>query len=207
MDYTKNISSSNSLNNQMNCESAISNKSSSQQGVQYPNDNFNLAPSNHWQSNNISTISTESSLIIDQNGDNIILEDIIKKYRGGLKIMNGRSYDQLTEKEQRDVYAYYANTMFDFIIKYAKKKYQNISDISDNVIFRDIIGRGGVIKFGPFSNKNIKDLNVKDMIQLSGENHIKTDDSFLKLEYRDFREVYMNKIIYYLNSNNFLLTI
>ena len=88
-----------------------------------------------------------------------------------------------------------------------RKKYQNISDILDNVIFRDIIGRGGVIKFGPFSNKNIKDLNVKDMIQLSGENHIKTDDSFLKLEYRDFREVYMNKIIYYLNSNNFLLTI
>ena len=206
MDYTKNISSSNSLNNQMNCESAISNKSSSQQGVQYPNDNSSLPSSNHWQSNNISTIPTESSLIIDQNGDKIIL-DIIKKNKGGLEIMNGRSYDQLTEKEQRDVYAYYANTMFDFIIKYAKKKYQNISDISDNVIFRDIIGRGGVIKFGPFSNKNIKDLNVKDMIQLSGENHIKTDDSFLKLEYRDFREVYMNKIIYYLNSNNFLLTI
>ena len=203
MDYTEKISSSNSLNNQMNCESAISNKSSSQQGVQYPNDNSSLPSSNHWQSNNISTIPTESTLIIDQNGDNIILEDIIKKYRGGLKIMNGRSYDQLTEKEQRDVYAYYANTMFDFIIKYAKKKYQNISDISDNVIFRDIIGRGGVIKFGPFSNKNIKDLNVKDMIQLSGENHIKTDDSFLKLEYRDFREVYMNKIKNYLKSNNF----
>ena len=203
MDYTaKNISSSNSLNNQMNCESAISNKSSSQQGVQYPNDNSSLPSSNHWQSNNISTIPTESTLIIDQNGDKIIL-DIIKKNKGGLEIMNGRSYDQLTEKEQRDVYAYYANTMFDFIIKYAKKKYQNISDISDNVIFRDIIGRGGVIKFGPFSNKNIKDLNVKDMIQLSGENHIKTDDSFLKLEYRDFREVYMNKIIYYLKSNNF----
>ena len=202
MDYTKNISSSNSLNNQMNCESAISNKSSSQQGVQYPNDNSSLPSSNHWQSNNISTIPTESSLIIDQNGDKIIL-DIIKKNKGGLEIMNGRSYDQLTEKEQRDVYAYYANTMFDFIIKYAKKKYQNISDISDNVIFRDIIGRGGVIKFGPFSNKNIKDLNVKDMIQLSGENHIKTDDSFLKLEYRDFREVYMNKIKNYLKSNNF----
>ena len=206
MDYTAKMSSSISLNNQINSESAISNKSSSQQGVQYPNDNSSLPSSNHWQSNNISTIPTESTLIIDQNGDKIIL-DIIKKNKGGLEIMNGRSYDQLTEKEQRDVYAYYANTMFDFIIKYAKKKYQNISDISDNVIFRDIIGRGGVIKFGPFSNKNIKDLNVKDMIQLSGENHIKTDDSFLKLEYRDFREVYMNKIIYYLNSNNFLLTI
>ena len=203
MDYTAKMSSSISLNNQINSESAISNKSSSQQGVQYPNDNSSLPSSNHWQSNNISTIPTESTLIIDQNGDNIILEDIIKKYRGGLKIMNGRSYDQLTEKEQRDVYAYYANTMFDFIIKYAKKKYQNISDISDNVIFRAIIGRGGVIKFGPFSNKNIKDLNVKDMIQLSGENHIKTDDSFLKLEYRDFREVYMNKIKNYLKSNNF----
>ena len=202
MDYTKNISSSNSLNNQMNCESAISNKSSSQQGVQYPNDNSSLPSSNHWQSNNISTIPTESSLIIDQNGDKIIL-DIIKKNKGGLEIMNGRSYDQLTEKEQRDVYAYYANTMFDFIIKYAKKKYQNISDISDNVIFRDIIGRGGVIKFGPFSNKNIKDLNVKDIIQLSGKNHIKTDDPFLGLGYRDFREVYMNKIKNYLKSNNF----
>ena len=196
MDYTEKISSSNSLNNQMNCESSIS---SSQQGVQYPNDNFNLAPSNHWQSNNISTISTESSLIIDQNGDKIILEDILKKYRGGLEIMNGRSYDQLTEKEQRDVYAYYANTMLDFIIKYAKKKYPPISD----VIFRDFIGHGGVIKFGTFSNKNIKDLNVKDIIQLSGKNHIKTDDPFLKLKYRDFREVYMNKIIYYLKSNNF----
>ena len=56
-------------------------------------------------------------------------------------------------------------------------------------MFRDIIGKGGVIKFGPFSNKNIKDLNVKDIIQLSGKNHIKTDDSFLKLEFRDFREV------------------
>ena len=44
MDYTEKISSSNSLNNQMNCESSIS---SSQQGVQYPNDNFSLAPSNH----------------------------------------------------------------------------------------------------------------------------------------------------------------
>ena len=202
MDYTKNISSSNSLNNQMNCESAISNKSSSQQGVQYPNDNSSLPSSNHWQSNNISTIPTESSLIIDQNGDKIIL-DIIKKNKGGLEIMNGRSYDQLTEKEQRDVYAYYANTMLYFIIQYAKTKYPNISD----VLFRDFIGHGGVIKLGTFSNKNIKDLNVKDIIQLSGKNHIKTDDSFLKLEYRDFREVYMNKIIYYLNSNNFLLTI
>ena len=196
MDYTEKISSSNSLNNQMNCESSIS---SSQQGVQYPNDNSSLPSSNHWQSNNISTIPTESSSIIDQNGDKIILEDILKKYRGGLEIMNGRSYDQLTEKEQRDVYAYYANTMLDFIIKYAKKKYPPISD----VIFRDFIGHGGVIKFGTFSNKNIKDLNVKDIIQLSGKNHIKTDDPFLKLKYRDFREVYMNKIIYYLKSNNF----
>ena len=203
MDFTEKIISSNSLNNQINCEPSIGDGGPSQQGIQYPNDNFSLATSNHCQSNNISTISTESSLIIDQNGDNIILEDIIKKYRGGLKIMNGRSYDQLTEKEQRDVYAYYANTMFDFIIKYAKKKYQNISDISDNVIFRDIIGRGGVIKFGPFSNKNIKDLNVKDIIQLSGKNHIKTDDSFLGSGYRDFRGVYMNKIKNYLNSNNF----
>ena len=198
MDYTEKISSSNSLNNQMNCESSISNKSSSQQGVQYPNDNFSLAPSNHWQSNNISTISTESSLIIDQNGDKIIL-DIIKKNKGGLEIMNGRSYDQLTEKEQRDVYAYYANTMLYFIIQYAKTKYPNISD----VLFRDFIGHGGVIKLGTFSNKNIKDLNVKDIIQLSGKNHIKTDDPFLGLGYRDFREVYMNKIIYYLNSINF----
>ena len=194
MDYTEKISSSNSLNNQMNCESSIS---SYQQGVQYPNDNFSLAPSNHLQSNNISTISTESSLIIDQNGDKIIL-DIIKKNKGGLEIMNGRSYDQLTEKEQRDVYAYYANTMLDFIIKYAKKKYPPISD----VIFRDFIGHGGVIKFGTFSNKNIKDLNVKDIIQLSGQNHIKKDDPFLGLGYRDFREVYMKKIIYYLNYLN-----
>ena len=137
MDHTAKMSSSISLNNQMNCESSISNKSSSQQGLQYPNDNSSLPSSNHWQSNNIPTISTESSLIIDQNGDNIIL-DIIKDYPEGLKIMNGRSYDQLTEKEKRYVDAYYANTMFDFIIKYAKKKYQNISDISDNVIFRDI---------------------------------------------------------------------
>ena len=196
MDYTEKISSSNSLNNQMNCESSIS---SSQQGVQYPNDNSSLPSSNHWQSNNISTIPTESSLIIDQNGDKIILEDILKKYRGGLEIMNGRSYDQLTEKEQRYVYAYYANTMFLFINKYAKKKYPPFSD----VIFRDIIGRGGVIKVGPFSNKNIEDLNVKDMIQLSGKNHhIKKDDSFLGLGYRDFREVYMKKIIYYLNYLN-----
>ena len=199
MDYTAKMSSSISLNNQINSESAISNKSSSQQGVQYPNDNSSLPSSNHWQSNNISTIPTESTLIIDQNGDNIILEDIIKKYRGGLKIMNGRSYDQLTEKEQRDVYAYYANTMLYFIIQYAKTKYPNISD----VLFRDFIGHGGVIKFGTFSNKNIKDLNVKDIIQLSGKNHIKTDDPFLGLGYRDFREVYMNKIIYYLNSINF----
>ena len=197
MDYTEKISSSNSLNNQMN-----SSISSSQQGVQYPNDNSSLPSSNHWQSNNISTIPTESSLIIDQNGDKIIL-DIIKKNKGGLEIMNGRSYDQLTEKEQRDVYAYYANTMLSFIIKYAKTKYPNISD----VLFRDFIGHGGVIKLGPFSNKNIKDLNVKDIIQLSGQNHIKKDDPFLGLGYRDFREVYMNKIIYYLNSNNFLLTI
>ena len=115
MDYTKNISSSNSLNNQMNCESAISNKSSSQQGVQYPNDNSSLPSSNHWQSNNISTIPTESSLIIDQNGDKIIL-DIIKKNKGGLEIMNGRSYDQLTEKEQRDVYAYYANDLLFYLL-------------------------------------------------------------------------------------------
>ena len=198
MDYTKNISSSNSLNNQMNCESAISNKSSSQQGVQYPNDNSSLPSSNHWQSNNISTIPTESTLIIDQNGDKIIL-DIIKKNKGGLEIMNGRSYDQLTEKEQRDVYAYYANTMLYFIIQYAKTKYPNISD----VLFRDFIGHGGVIKLGTFSNKNIKDLNVKDIIQLSGKNHIKTDDPFLGLGYRDFREVYMNKIKNYLKSNNF----
>ena len=198
MDYTEKISSSNSLNNQMNCESSISNKSSSQQGVQYPNDNSSLPSSNHWQSNNISTIPTESSSIIDQNGDNIIL-DIIKKNKGGLEIMNGRSYDQLTEKEQRDVYAYYANTMLYFIIEYAKTKYPNISD----VIFRDFIGHGGVIKFGTFSNKNIKDLNVKDIIQLSGKNHIKKDDSFLGLGYRAFREVYMNKIKNYLNSNNF----
>ena len=197
MDHTAKMSSI-SLNNQINSESAISNKSSSQQGVQYPNDNSSLPSSNHWQSNNISTIPTESSSIIDQNGDNIIL-DIIKDNKEGLKIMNGRSYDQLTEKEQRDVYNCYANTMPYFIIEYAKKKYPPIS----NVIFRDIIGDGGVIKFGTFSNKNIKDLNVKDMIQLSGENHIKTDDSFLGLGYRDFREVYMNKIIYYLKSNNF----
>ena len=194
MDYTAKMSSSISLNNQINSESAISNKSSSQQGVQYPNDNSSLPSSNHWQSNNISTIPTESSLIIDQNGDKIIL-DIIKKNKGGLEIMNGRSYDQLTEKEQRDVYAYYANTMLYFIIQYAKTKYPNISD----VLFRDFIGHGGVIKLGTFSNKNIKDLNVKDIIQLSGKNHIKTDDSFLKLEFRDFREVYMNKIKYYLN--------
>ena len=193
------MSSSISLNNQINSESAISNKSSSQQGVQYPNDNSSLPSSNHWQSNNISTIPTESTLIIDQNGYNIILEDIIKKYRGGLKIMNGRSYDQLTEKEQRDVYAYYANTMLYFIIQYAKTKYPNISD----VLFRDFIGHGGVIKLGTFSNKNIKDLNVKDIIQLSGKNHIKTDDPFLGLGYRDFREVYMNKIKNYLKSNNF----
>ena len=188
-DYTK-ISSSNGLNNQMN-----SSISSSQQGVQYPNDNSSLPSSNHWQSNNISTISTESSLIIDQNGDKIIL-DIIKKNKGGLEIMNGRSYDQLTEKEQR---AYYANRMLDFIIEYAKTKYPNISD----VLFRDFIGHNGIIKLGPFSNKNIKDLNVKDIIQLSGKNHIKKDDSFLGLGYRDFREVYMNKIKNYLNSNNF----
>ena len=198
MDYTSKMSSSISLNNQINSESSISNKSSSQQGVQYPNDNSSLPSSNHWQSNNISTIPTESSLIIDQNGDKIIL-DIIKKNKGGLEIMNGRSYDQLTEKEQRDVYAYYANTMLDFIIKYAKKKYPPISD----VIFRDFIGHGGVIKFGTFSNKNIKDLNVKDIIQLSGQNHIKKDDPFLGLGYRDFREVYMNKIKNYLKSNNF----
>ena len=195
MDFTEKISSSNSLNNQMNRELSTSNGGSSQQGVQYPNDNFSLAPSNHWQSNNISTISTESSLIIDQNGDKIIL-DIIKD---NLKIMNGRSFNQLTEKEQRDVYAYYANTMLSFIIKYAKTKYPNISD----VLFRDFIGHGGVIKLGTFSNKNIKDLNVKDIIQLSGKNHIKKDDSFLGLGYRDFREVYMKKIIYYLNSINF----
>ena len=198
MDYTSKMSSSISLNNQINSESSISNKSSSQQGVQYPNDNFSLAPSNHWQSNNISTIPTESSSIIDQNGDNIIL-DIIKDNKEGLKIMNGRSYDQLTEKEQRDVYAYYANTMLYFIIEYAKTKYPNISD----VLFRDFIGHGGVIKFGTFSNKNIKDLNVKDIIQLSGQNHIKKDDPFLGLGYRDFREVYMNKIKNYLKSNNF----
>ena len=198
MDYTSKIISSNSLNNQINRELSTSNGGSSQQGVQYPNDNFGLAPSNHWQSNNISTIPTESSSIIDQNGDNIIL-DIIKKNKGGLEIMNGRSYDQLTEKEQRDVYAYYANTMLYFIIEYAKTKYPNISD----VIFRDFIGHGGVIKFGTFSNKNIKDLNVKDIIQLSGKNHIKTDDSFLGSGYRDFRGVYMNKIKNYLNSNNF----
>ena len=196
-DYTK-ISSSNGLNNQMNCESAISNKSSSQQGVQYPNDNSSLPSSNHWQSNNISTIPTESSSIIDQNGDNIIL-DIIKDNKEGLKIMNGRSYDQLTEKEKRDVRDCYANTTFLFIIEYAKTKYPNISD----VLFTDFIGRGGVIKFGTFSNKNIKDLNVKDIIQLSGKNHIKTDDPFLGLGYRDFREVYMNKIKNYLKSNNF----
>ena len=195
MDFTEKISSSNSLNNQMNRELSTSNGGSSQQGVQYPNDNFSLAPSNHWQSNNISTISTESSLIIDQNGDKIIL-DIIKD---NLKIMNGRSFNQLTEKEQRDVYAYYANTMLSFIIKYAKTKYPNISD----VLFGDFIGHGGVIKLGTFSNKNIKDLNVKDIIQLSGKNHIKKDDSFLGLGYRDFREVYMKKIIYYLNSINF----
>ena len=199
MDHTAKMSSSISLNNQMNCESSISNKSSSQQGLQYPNDNSSLPSSNHWQSNNISTISTESSSIIDQNGDKIIL-DIIKKNKGGLEIMNGRSYDQLTEKEQRDVYAYYANTMLYFIIEYAKTKYPNISD----VLFRDFIGHGGVIKFGTFSNKNIKDLNVKDIIQLSGKNHhIKKDDSFLGLGYRDFRGVYMNKIKNYLNSNNF----
>ena len=198
MDYTAKMSSSISLNNQINSESAISNKSSSQQGVQYPNDNSSLPSSNHWQSNNISTIPTESSSIIDQNGDNIIL-DIIKKNKGGLEIMNGRSYDQLTEKEQRDVYAYYANTMLYFIIQYAKTKYPNISD----VLFRDFIGHGGVIKLGTFSNKNIKDLNVKDIIQLSGKNHIKKDDSFLGLGYRDFREVYMNKIKNYLKSNNF----
>ena len=198
MDYTAKMSSSISLNNQINSESAISNKSSSQQGVQYPNDNSSLPSSNHWQSNNISTIPTESSLIIDQNGDKIIL-DIIKKNKGGLEIMNGRSYDQLTEKEQRDVYAYYANTMLYFIIQYAKTKYPNISD----VLFRDFIGHGGVIKLGTFSNKNIKDLNVKDIIQLSGKNHIKTDDPFLGLRYRDFREVYMNKIKNYLKSNNF----
>ena len=198
MDYTAKMSSSISLNNQINSESAISNKSSSQQGVQYPNDNSSLPSSNHWQSNNISTIPTESSLIIDQNGDKIIL-DIIKKNKGGLEIMNGRSYDQLTEKEQRDVYAYYANTMLYFIIQYAKTKYPNISD----VLFRDFIGHGGVIKLGTFSNKNIKDLNVKDIIQLSGKNHIKTDDPFLGLGYRDFREVYMNKIKNYLKSNNF----
>ena len=180
-DYTK-ISSSNGLNNQMN-----SSISSSQQGVQYPNDNSSLPSSNHWQSNNISTISTESSLIIDQNGD-----EIIKKY--SLKIMNGRSFNQLTEKEQRDVYADYENAMLSFIIDYAKTKYPNISD----VLFRDIIDHG-IIKLGTFSNKNIKDLNVKDIIQLDGRNHIKTDDSFLGLGYRDFREVYMNKIKYYLN--------
>ena len=199
MDHTAKMSSSISLNNQMNCESSISNKSSSQQGLQYPNDNSSLPSSNHWQSNNISTIPTESSSIIDQNGDKIIL-DIIKKNKGGLEIMNGRSYDQLTEKEQRDVYNCYANTMPYFIIEYAKIKYPNISD---DVFFRDIIGQNGRIKFGPFSNKNIKDLNVKDIIQLSGENHIKTDDPFLGLGYRDFREVYMNKIKNYLKSNNF----
>ncbi len=191
MDFTEKIISSNSLNNQINRELSTSNGGSSQQGVQYPNDNFGLA-----QSNNISTIPTESSSIIDQNGDNIIL-DIIKKE--GLKIMNGRSYAQLTEKEKRDVYNCYANTMLYFIIQYAKTKYPNISD----VLFRDFIGHGGVIKLGTFSNKNIKDLNVKDIIQLSGKNHIKTDDPFLKLEFRDFREVYMNKIKNYLKSNNF----
>ena len=198
MDFTKKISSSNSLNNQINRELSTSNGGSSQQWVQYPNDNFSLAPSNHWQSNNISTIPTESSSIIDQNGDNIIL-DIIKDNKEGLKIMNGRSYDQLTEKEKRDVRDCYANTTFLFIIEYAKTKYPNISD----VLFTDFIGRGGVIKFGTFSNKNIKDLNVKDIIQLSGKNHIKTDDPFLGLGYRDFREVYMNKIKNYLKSNNF----
>ena len=196
MDFTEKIISSNSLNNQINRELSTSNGGSSQQGVQYPNDNSSLPSSNHWQSNNISTIPTESSSIIDQNGDNIIL-DIIKKE--GLKIMNGRSYAQLTEKEKRDVYNCYANTMLYFIIQYAKTKYPNISD----VLFRDFIGHGGVIKLGTFSNKNIKDLNVKDIIQLSGKNHIKKDDSFLGLGYRDFREVYMNKIIYYLNSINF----
>ena len=198
MDFTKKISSSNSLNNQINREPSTSNGGSSQQGVQYPNDNFSLAPSNHWQSNNISTIPTESSSIIDQNGDKIIL-DIIKNYSEGLEIMNGRSYAQLTEKEKRDVYDCYANTMLLFIIEYAKTKYPNISD----VLFRDFIDHNGIIKVGTFSNKNIKDLNVKDIIQLSGKNHIKKDDSFLGLGYRDFREVYMNKIIYYLNSINF----
>ena len=143
MDFTEKISSSNSLNNQINREPSTSNGGSSPQGVHYPNDNFSLAPSNHWQSNNISTIPTESSSIIDQNGDNIIL-DIIKNYSEGLEIMNGRSYDQLTDKEQRYVYAYYANTMLYFIIEYAKTKYPNISD----VLFRDFIDHNGIIKVG-----------------------------------------------------------
>lgn len=153
--------------------------------------------SNNSQSNgNISMASTESSVIIDQNGDNIILDIINKNSKEALKVMNGRSYQKLTEKEQEEIYSIYANTILRFIIDYAKTKYSNISDVP----FRDFTDHKGNITKGKHINKNIKDLKVKEIIQLSWINHIKKDDSFLNLEYRDFRDVYMKKIIAYLSS-------
>lgn len=197
MDYTKQIGSSISLNSEIGHGSTTSNNSTSQQAIQYPNNHSSMnSSSNNSQSNgNISMASTESSVIIDQNGESKIL-DIIENNPKASKIMNGRSYLQLTEKEQKEIYSIYANTILHFIIDYAKTKYSNISDVP----FRDFIDHNGNITKGKHINKNIKDLKVKEIIQLSGINHIKKDDSFLNLEYRDFREVYMNKIKAYLST-------
>ena len=117
MDYTKQIGSSISLNSEIGHGSTTSNNSTSQQAIQYPNNHSSVnSSSNNYQSNdNISMASTESSLIIDQNGDNKIL-DIIKNNLKASVIMNGRSFLQLTEKEQKEIYSIYANTILHFIL-------------------------------------------------------------------------------------------
>lgn len=105
--------------------------------------------------------STESSVIIDQNGESKIL-DIIDNNLKASKIMNGRSFLQLTEKEQKEIYSIYANTILHFIIDYAKTKYSNISDVP----FRDFIDHNGNITKGKHINKNIKDLKVFNYLGL-----------------------------------------
>lgn len=127
MDDTKQIGSSISLNSEIGHGSTTSNNSTSQQAIQYPNNHSSMnSSSNNSQSNgNISMASTESSVIIDQNGDNIILDiilDIINKNSTASKIMNGRSYQKLTEEEKEEIDSIYANTTLRFIIDYAKTK-------------------------------------------------------------------------------------
>ena len=195
LNYTKQISNSKSLGKSIGTNSITN--SSSEQGIQYigSNNSVEMNHSNTQQNgNNLSTMSTEDSIIIEPQG----FIRIIQQEKYAVEIMKGRNYNNLTKDEKTTVCNDFQNKALPFIIDYAKNKYLGIRD----VYFADHIDKDGKVKSGPYKDKDIKELTVKECIQLSGKNRIQIDDNFLNLSYGEFKKLYWNKVKEYLTTNN-----